>query len=146
MNRNQAFQDYDIVKMDFQQFSDVPLKGSLKMFRIERREYKFNVTFKVTSDNLIDYYVEGQLYRSAIGNNQFILTPVHIPQKPMCDCLSNEYRDYYMDDIGKHSNLPINHDKKINYCDLLRKVNLILSYTLHVRSEYQIWYFEISES
>lgn len=46
-----------MIKFELQQLSDVPIMGSLKMFRGDNRDYKFNMTATITSDDLSIYDV-----------------------------------------------------------------------------------------
>ncbi|EAT33015.1 AAEL014731-PA [Aedes aegypti] len=65
------------------------------------RVTKFNRTCAVlngTVDLLVDldnsYTFQGNLAYSRLGNNQFNMSPMKVPEDPMCDFLNDTYREY----------------------------------------------------
>lgn len=53
----QGFQDFDVLKFELKQLSDVPAIINAKMFRAAHGVYKFNVTGDIKTDDLSVYDV-----------------------------------------------------------------------------------------
>lgn len=63
---------------------------------------------------------EVKVYLSAIGNDQYVMSPLKIPRGPLCKKINEDYRKYLMKELSTASDLPNSDDEDI--CPLFVKV------------------------
>lgn len=72
-------------------------------------------------------YIQAEIefWHSAVGNNQWQLTPYRVPRKPICEFFNGEYKKLLMEDLHKVSKLPFSENDKEDICPQLLRVHNI---------------------
>ncbi|KAL9696651.1 hypothetical protein quinque_016230 [Culex quinquefasciatus] len=77
----------------------------LRVRKINRTSHALNGTVRVAVDLDNDYRVSLSLAHSRLGNNQFNIYPMKIPEQRNCILLNSSYREY-QSLFREHSNMP----------------------------------------
>lgn len=116
--------DFDIIS-----FADMchsgPVAYDLRVTRISRRKFGVSGTITLAADFLL-YRADARLLYANRPDGHFVLFPLNIPPREMCEGLNNFYVPYAMRDVANCSDLPQVDGPGPEVCDLFPNVSFWL--------------------